>query len=419
MATILIRDYEDDFWGDLNVIGMGENHSSKIVPVIDKAIEDKDPEITVHINSCGGSVWCSLAIKNALQRAKEAGAKITTINEGICASAATQIFMEGDDRIVYTSLFMIHKPSQFFYGNMSDDDMRREAEALKICQDTILLAYAPTGLDDATLTSMINAETWLTPALCKSLGFATEDRSTPDQKADVLETSINAIKSPENKVYANKFFNSISLKNNKMNVQETLKENTEAMKNHSNLLADVAKFFKNLVGPKNEAPSNASSELASGEMIYHDGDLAVETEVFSDEEMTVHVTAGDHDLADGNFITVDDNGIVTALEKQPEEPEEPSTDAVELANLKAENAELQKALNKANEAIAASNTILQKIKNTKSVFMPEKRDQEIIDKNAGKKDPAKNADGKLDLSAEAREARRAEREAIKNTKKTQ
>jgi ATP-dependent protease ClpP protease subunit len=418
MAKIFIRDYEDDFWGMLNVIGMGNNHSSNILPVIDQAIENKDPEITVYLNSCGGSVWCSLAIKNALQRAKEAGAKIITINEGICASAATQIFMEGDERIAYTSLFMIHKPSIFVWGNMTDEEMKREAEALKVCQDTILLTYAATGLDEATLNAMLNAETWLTPALCKSLGFATEDRSAPDKKADVLESSVNAIKSPENKVYASKFFNTIPLKNNNMNVQETLKQNTDAMEKSTSVLNQVLEFF-NIKKPKNddapESPTNESAELASGGNIYFTGTLAVGTEVFSDEEMTTHVASGDHDLADGNFITVDDAGIVTVMDKKAEPVEDTAALNAELETLRSENASLQAALNASNTKLTEQNDALTKIKNIKSSFKPDTRDQEIVEggNKAGKQT---NTDGKLDLSKEAREARRVERESIANSK---
>ena len=51
MAEIFIRDYEDDFWGDLNVIGMGNNHSGVIIPKIEQAVADGEKEITVHITT--------------------------------------------------------------------------------------------------------------------------------------------------------------------------------------------------------------------------------------------------------------------------------------------------------------------------------------------------------------------------------
>lgn len=420
MAVIKIRDYEieSSMWGGTNVIGMGNNHSGVIVPIIDKAIEDKEPEITVHLNSVGGSVWCSLAITNALKRAKEGGAKIITINEGVCLSATTQIFMEGDERIVYNSLFMIHKPAGFYCGLMTEDDMRREAEALKVCQDTILLTYAPSGLDDNTLNDLVNAETWMTPALCLSLGFATEDRSAPDKKVDVLESAMNMINktAPANKVYANKFFNTITLKNSKMDVQETLKQNTETMKKSNSLLNQLKDFFTNLGAAKNEGDepeaTNASSDLEDGGKIYYLGVLGVGTEVFSDEALTQHIAAGSHDLADGNYIVVDDAGLVTEMEKNEEAPEEDTANSADVDALKAENQSLQTALNATNEKLAEVNSLLAKLKNTKSNYTPASREQEIIDKAS--KTPSN--DGRVDLSPEARKARKEEREQIKNSK---
>lgn len=412
MAVIKIRDYEDDF-GWPNVIGQGLNHSGVIVPVIDKAIEDKDPEITVHLNTVGGSVFCSLAITNALKRAKEGGAKIITINDGICLSAGTQIFMEGDERIAYTSMFMVHPPKGFYFGSMSEEDMRREAEALKVCQDTILLTYAPSGLDDQTLNDLINAETWMTPALCLSLGFATEDRSAPDKKADVLESAMEVINKtdPVNKVYANKFFNTITLKNNKMDVQETLKQNTETMKKSNSLLNQLKDFFTNLGAAKNEGDepeaTNASSDLMDGGKIYYLGVLGVGTEVFSDEALTQHIAAGSHDLADGNYIVVDDAGLVTEMEKNEEAPEEDTANNAEVESLKTENKSLQAALNATNEKLIEVNNLLGKLKNIKSNYTPESREQEIVDKND--KNPKNEG-----ITMDAIKARREERKNNKN-----
>lgn len=358
MAEIKIRDYEEDFWGYLNVIGMGRNHSSIILPQIDKAIADKDTEITVFINTIGGSVWCSLAIKNALRRAKEAGARIITINEGICASAGTPIFMEGDDRIVYTSLFMIHKPSLFVFGNMTDDDMKREAEGLKICQDTLLTTYAPTGLDEATLTEMLEAETWLTPALCLSLGFATENRSAPDQKANILEPTMDMINkiSPANRVYANKYFNTISLKNNNMDVKETLKQNTEAMKKSNSVMDQLKAFFVNLVKQEEESDEEVVEETA--------------------EEVAEEVT---------------ETQEVEVIEETQE-----------VKDLKAENLALNDALTEATNNIKKITNTLESIKDIKSKYKPEAREQEIIDKND--KNPKNEG-----ITMDAIKARREER----------
>ena len=400
MAIINIRDYEDEWGWCLYVIGMGENHSSIIVPKIEAAILAGDTDITVNINTVGGSVFCCLAIKTALQRAKEAGLKIITVNEGICASAGTPIFMEGDERISYTSLFMIHNPSIFVFDNMTEQDMERELNALKIVKDTLMLTYAPTGLDEQTLRDMLNAETWLTPALCKSLGFATEDRSSPDKKADVLETSLATLEkaSPENRIYANKFFNSIKSKNNNMdNVKETLKKNND-------LLTQVADFFKNIVKPKNEGGegdeevTNASTQLEDESYIYYDGALEVGAKVFTDEAMTVAADDGDHTLMDGRTITVLD-GAVTAIADVVENVDNSALEAENKA-LKDELATLKEDVKNLTTAINASNKALEQIKNIKSTFKPENREQDFS--KAKPKDEVKP-----DLSTEAREEAKA------------
>jgi len=385
MAEIIIRDYEDDFWGDVNCIGMGLNHSNVIVPLIESAIESKE-DITVNINSGGGSVFCGLAITNALQRAKESGLKVTTVNEALCASAATMIYMQGDERISYASLFMIHKPSLFIFGSMTAEDMKKEQAALDIVQETILSTYAPTGLDESVLNDMINAETWLTPAMCLTLGFSTEDRSTSQEtKTDVLEANFAAIKEPVNRIYANKYFNSI--KSNKMDGQELLKQTTNQVKETNTIL----NWFKNHVPAifKNEDEveiTNAESDLASGDKIYYAGVLGVGTEVFTDEAMTEHPEAGDHDLADGDFITVDELGIVTVLEKKEVATEDNSE---EVSNLKNEIESLKAQLSDVSNSLTESNKVLQNLKDTKSKFTPPTRQQEIDRKKVEDKETSK------------------------------
>ena len=56
-----------------------------------------------------------------LQRLKDAGTKIHTYVDGLCASAGTFILMMGDDVNIYeNSVVMIHKPINACYGNALD-----------------------------------------------------------------------------------------------------------------------------------------------------------------------------------------------------------------------------------------------------------------------------------------------------------
>ena len=59
-----------------------------------ESIQDKE-NITVHINSPGGELYAGVAIYNRL---KELSGTVTTINDGLCASAASLIFQAGDIR---------------------------------------------------------------------------------------------------------------------------------------------------------------------------------------------------------------------------------------------------------------------------------------------------------------------------------
>lgn len=414
MAEIFIRDYEDDFWGDLNVIGMGNNHSSVIIPKIENAVRHGVEEITVNINTLGGSVYCSLSIKNALQKAKEAGVKIITINEGICASAGTPIFMEGDERITYTSLFMVHNPSLFIFDNMTVEDLEREKNALQIVTDTLLTTYKATGLDDATLTQMLNAETWLTPALCLSLGFATEDRSSPENKANVLEQSMKALEkaSPENRIYANKYFNTIKSTNNSNmeNVKETLKQSNETIKKNNDLLNQLGTYFKNIFTPTNEEEHvvvNSSVQLENESYIHFDGTLEVGTKVYANEEMTEPAMDGDHTLMDGRTITVAGGEVTNIQDVVAEDEVENSALITENQSLKDEVAQLKGNITNLTNAVNKSNDLLAKINNVKSTYKPENREQEFT---------SKGVEGKPDLSKEAREARKQEIQDKKNKK---
>lgn len=91
-------------------------------------------EINVHINSYGGEVAEGLAIYNTL---KNSDMKVTTICDGFACSAASVIFMAGDERIINeASLLMIH--NAWTYANGNATELRKAAEDLdKITQASV------------------------------------------------------------------------------------------------------------------------------------------------------------------------------------------------------------------------------------------------------------------------------------------
>lgn len=129
--------------------------------------------ITVHINSVGGDMYAGIAIYNRL---KGLAAKVTTINDGLAASAGSLIFMAGDTRKVNAgSNLMIHGAAGFLYGYYQVQDLAAIKKQLEAHNKAGINIYAEaTGRDKDTIKSMVDKETWLTGADAVEAGFAHE-----------------------------------------------------------------------------------------------------------------------------------------------------------------------------------------------------------------------------------------------------
>lgn len=127
-------------------------------------------QITLSINSPGGSVFDALAMYNAL-RAHDA--TITTKVMGVAASAASVVVMAGETiEMPANSFLMIHNPLTFAYGNA--DEMRDMADVLdKIAASLIGIYVARTGLPEDEVKALLDAETWLNADEALAKGFAT------------------------------------------------------------------------------------------------------------------------------------------------------------------------------------------------------------------------------------------------------
>lgn len=100
------------------------------------ALDVKD--ITVRINSVGGSVPDAIAILNALQRHP---ANITTINDALAASAASFILMAGDTiEMADNAVLMVHGPWTYAAGNSTE--MRKVADMLDTWAEAMASSYA-------------------------------------------------------------------------------------------------------------------------------------------------------------------------------------------------------------------------------------------------------------------------------------
>ena len=111
-----------------------------------KAVTDRidaaDPsEITVRINSPGGSVTEGLTIYNYLRAKSAAGVPVTVIIDGMAASIASCIAQAGDKVVINKAAFFhLHRPWCLACGNALE--LRGVASDLDTVGDTIANVYA-------------------------------------------------------------------------------------------------------------------------------------------------------------------------------------------------------------------------------------------------------------------------------------
>ncbi|MEO6521366.1 MAG: head maturation protease, ClpP-related [Mucilaginibacter sp.] len=339
--------------------------------------------IVVHIHSNGGSVFEGFAIHDFLVNTHK---PITTIVEGLCCSIATVIFMAGTERkLTENSRFLIHNP----WGNAEGDAayFRQYANELQNEQSRLLNFYKQqTGASSQILQSYMNAEKMMSPQLAVDLKFAT----------GIIDT-VKAMA-----LYRNQLHNPYPVTpQNKQHMDKTKKT----------AFSQLISGLKNLVKDfNNDASDNiqAANKTLIGNAgdLYFDGELAVDTAVFTDEALTVPAADGDYEFEDGTTISIA-SGLVTDLTEATDGSgtnDTPSGRAVlatlrkKLATLKAEKQELEAALAQSETVMASASKALQL---AKSSYRPDKRENKF---NCATK-PTTN-----DL-ADKMEARRAELKA--------
>lgn len=186
------------------------------------------PAINVHINSYGGEVSEGLAIYNAL---RESGKTVNTIDDGFACSAASVIFMAGQNRIMNpASLLMIHNAWTFAYGN--SNELRKQADDLDTITSASIEAYKSVAtISEDEIKNLMDNESWIKPEDAVAYGFATaiagkdeadgaqqsarslifEKLTEPKEDIDKLAKAVaelrdEIVKNPEKKDPWNEFF---------------------------------------------------------------------------------------------------------------------------------------------------------------------------------------------------------------------
>jgi ATP-dependent Clp protease protease subunit len=158
----------------------------------DQLKEFAGQDLTVWIDSYGGSVFAGASIYNAL---KNHNGKVTVKVDGKAMSAASVIAMAADElHMSPVAVMMIHNPLTGAYGDMHD--LRKVADILDTVKESIVNAYVnKTGKTSEEISSMMDDETWMSANVAVKNGFADSVLFT-DQPLDVHnlgELSINRV----------------------------------------------------------------------------------------------------------------------------------------------------------------------------------------------------------------------------------
>lgn len=161
---------EISIYGDIGESWWSDSVTAKNFVDELKELSDSVTEITVGINSYGGSVSDGLAIYNALKRHK---AVVTTRVDGVAVSIASLIAMSGDIlEMAENSLLMIHAPWTGAGGNAVE--LRKTADLLDTYAKSMANSYVTkSGMTyDEVLSLLTDGEDhWYTAQEAKDAGF--------------------------------------------------------------------------------------------------------------------------------------------------------------------------------------------------------------------------------------------------------
>lgn len=279
-------------------------------------------ELTIHINSGGGSVIEGFAIHDAL---KNTGLKVNTSVEGLCGSIATIVAQSNSNGGKRT----MNKNSEYFIHNpywtpdsptpMEAADLTALAESLQENENRIAEFYASvTGKDVSFIKDKMSSTASFTSQEAKDFGFVDE------VIGDVKSFQKHLINS-NGKEY--RFAAFIQNKTNTMDILKAFKD-----------------FENKITGLLTPAIKNDTVKTSEGIDVYYNSPLAEGTMIFADEAMTTPAPDGVHTI--GNKVYTVTSGKVTKVEDAAAADVNPLQAEVDL--LKAQLAEKEAAIVNAN-----------------------------------------------------------------------
>lgn len=165
--------------------------SADFKKVVDDIVQKGAKKLLLRINSPGGIVTESIAMRSILANA--GFEEITVRIEGLCASAATNIatIPGAHVQIAEGSEYMIHNP--WTYARGFAEDLEHAAERLRNMEKTSRGFYcARSGQSDEQVKEWMDKETWFTAEDAVKYGFADELLKAEAENAEPAAACVSA-----------------------------------------------------------------------------------------------------------------------------------------------------------------------------------------------------------------------------------
>lgn len=175
----VINDHEINIMGE---IGDDWDESDTTITRVQRKLNiAAGADVTVNINSFGGSMFEGVAIYNALCQYE---GKVTVKNLGIAASSASLIAMAGDEiQMADASFLMIHNCWTFAIGNRHE--LSALIQNLAVFDEAMAGIYSSRmGMDKKEIQKMMDEETYISGESAMDKGIAT---SLFDPKSYAIE----------------------------------------------------------------------------------------------------------------------------------------------------------------------------------------------------------------------------------------
>lgn len=132
--------------------------------------ENKDQDVVIRFNSNGGDAFKGIAIHNLI---KSHPRKVTGVIDGMCASAASLMFVGCHERIIAKSgQMLIHNVSSYGYG--TKEDLTKQAEDMAKVDDAIIDIYSSVMGEDQkdNIMKLMQEDRFLSAKEAIELGLA-------------------------------------------------------------------------------------------------------------------------------------------------------------------------------------------------------------------------------------------------------